>query len=158
FYASFMAADKVTVLSRAAGESAKGVRWESDGQGQYTVEPYDKPTRGTDVILHLRDDAKEFLDSWRIREVVKQYSDFVEHPIVMDIEREKDGTKTTTEETLNSRQAIWLRSKNEIKPEEYQAFYKQISRDFEDPLKWMHIQAEGQMEFRAILFIPQHKP
>src|SRR2546423_10304717 len=110
FYASFMAADRVTVLSRAAGESTAGVKWESDGQGEFTVEEYDKPTRGTDVILHLREDAKEFLDEWRIREIVKRYSDFVAHPIVL-VGKEK-------EETINSRQAIWLRSKSEVKEEE----------------------------------------
>ena len=108
FYASFMVADKVTVISRAAGKPQDGVKWESEGQGEYTVEQVDKPTRGTDVILHLREDAKEFLDPWRLREIVKKYSDFIDHPIVLDVEKEKDGVKTTEEETINSRQAIWL--------------------------------------------------
>jgi len=158
FYASFMVADRVTVLSRTAGDKSDGVKWESDGQGEFTVEPYEKPTRGTDVILHLREDAKEFLKPWRLREIVKQYSDFIDHPIVMDVEKEKDGKKTTEEETLNSRKAIWLRSKSEIKPEEYEAFYKQLSRDFEPPVKTIHVVAEGATEFRALLFIPGHKP
>jgi molecular chaperone HtpG len=109
FYASFMVADRVTVLSRTSGERSEGAKWESDGQGEFTVEPYEKPTRGTDVILHLREDAKEFLKPWRLREIVKQYSDFIDHPIVMDVEREKDGKKTIEEETLNSRKAIWRR-------------------------------------------------
>ncbi len=157
FYASFMVADRVTVVSRAAGSDSQGVRWESDGQGEYTVEAFDKPMRGTDVTLHLREDAKEFLSSWRLREIVKHYSDFIDHPIVTDVQKENDGNKTVEEETLNSRQAIWLRPKNEVKPEEYKTFYEQISRDLEEPLKTIHIAAEGAMEFRALLFIPQKR-
>src|SRR5687767_2966276 len=129
FYSSFMAADRVTVVSRAAG-ATEAVRWESDGQGEFSIEPAERDRRGTDVILHLRDDAKEFLTPWRIREIVKRYSDYIDHPIVMDVEKETDGKKETGEDTLNSRRAIWLRPKHEIKPEEYTAFYKQISRDF----------------------------
>src|SRR5688500_5409376 len=147
FYSSFMVADRVTVISRMAGD-AEGVKWESDGQGEYTVEPAERAGRGTDVILHLREDAKEFLDEWRLRTIVKQYSDFIEHPVVIDIEKETDGKKSTEEETLNSRQAIWLRPKAQIKPEEYAASYKQVSRDFEDPLKTIHFAAEATMERR----------
>jgi molecular chaperone HtpG len=158
FYASFMAADRVTVLSRMAGDTTDGVKWESDGQGEFTVEPYEKQTRGTDVILHLREDAKEFLKPFRLREIVKQYSDFIDHPVVMDVEKEKDGNKTTEEDTLNSRKAIWLRPKSEIKQEEYDAFYKQVARDFEPPLKTIHVAAEGAMEFKALMFIPAHRP
>jgi molecular chaperone HtpG len=159
FYASFMVADRVTVLSRMAGEKSDGVKWESDGQGEFTVEPYEKPTRGTDVVLHLRDDGKEFLKPWRLREIVKQYSDFIDHPIVMDVDHEdKDGKKTTEEDTFNSRKAIWLRPKNEIKQEEYDEFYKQLARDFEPPLKTIHVAAEGTMEFRALMFLPSHRP
>jgi molecular chaperone HtpG len=158
FYASFMVADRVTVLSRpAGGPASEGAKWESDGQGEFTVEPYEKPSRGTDVILHLRDDAKEFLKEWTLRDIVKKYSDFIDHPIVMEVEEEKDGVKTTKEQTLNSRQAIWLRPKNEVKPEEYNAFYKQIARDMDDPLKVIHVAAEGTMEFRALMFIPAHR-
>ncbi len=158
FYASFMVADRVTVISRTAGPATHAAKWESDGQGQFTVESCEKESRGTDVILHLREDAKEFLDPWRLRQIVREYSDFIEHPITMDVEREKDGKKTLEEDTLNSRQAIWLRNKSDIKDEEYKAFYKQIGRDFEDPLKWVHMMAEGQLEFRAILFLPARKP
>jgi len=152
FYASFMVADRVTVLSRMAGDMTDGVKWESDGQ------PFEKPTRGTDVILHLREDAKEFLKPYRLREIVKQYSDFIDHPVVMDVEKEKDGNKTTEQDTLNSRKAIWLRSKSEIKQEEYDEFYKQVARDFEAPLKTIHVAAEGAMEFKALMFIPAHRP
>jgi molecular chaperone HtpG len=158
FYASFMVADRVTVISRTAGSPADGVKWESDGQGEFTIEPLEKPTRGTDVILHLREDAKEFLGSYELRRIVKQYSDFIDHPIVMDAVEEKDGNKTTKEETLNSRKAIWLRPKSEIKQEEYDDFYKQIARDFEPPLKTIHVAAEGAMEFKALVFIPAHRP
>jgi molecular chaperone HtpG len=158
FYASFMVADRVTVRSRMAGDKADGVQWESDGQGEFTVEPFEKPTRGTDVVLHFREDDKEFLKPWRLREIIKQYSDFIDHPIVMDVEKEKDGNKTTEEETLNSRQAIWLRPKSQIKQEEYDTFYKQIARDFEAPIKTIHIAAEGATEFKALMFIPAHRP
>jgi molecular chaperone HtpG len=157
FYASFMVADRVTVISRMAGES-EAVKWESDGQGEFTIEAAEKSSRGTDVILHLRDDASEFLDAYRIRHIVKAYSDFIDHPIVLDTEKETDGKKTTEEETINSRQAIWLRQKSEVKEEQYNEFYKQISRDSDNPLKTIHIAAEGQTEFRALLFIPAHKP
>lgn len=160
FYSSFMVADRVTVVSRPAG-TKDGVRWESDGQGDqggFSVETVEKEHRGTDVILHLREDSREFLSPWRIREIVKRYSDFIDHPIVMDVEKEKDGNKTTEEETLNSRQAIWLRPKQEIKPEEYAAFYKQVSRDFDAPLKTIHVAAEGTLEFRALMFLPAHRP
>ena len=158
FYASFMVADRVTVISRSAGKPEDGVKWESEGQGEYTVEQIDKPTRGTEVILHLREDAKEFLGVWRLKEIIKKYSDFIDHPIVIDIEKEKEGVKSVEEEIINSRQAIWLRSKNDIKPEEYSAFYKQIARDFEEPLKMIHYEAQGMQEFRALLFIPGHRP
>ncbi len=159
FYASFMVADRVTVISRGAGTGpTDAVKWTSDGQGAFTVEPAERATRGTDVILHLRDDAKEFTSTWRLREIVKRYSDYIEHPIVIDVEEEKDGKKETREETLNSRQAIWLRNKSEVKEEEYNAFYKQIGHDFDDPLKTIHIAVEGGVtDFRALLFLPKKR-
>jgi molecular chaperone HtpG len=160
FYASFMVADRVTVISRAAGETEEGgaVKWESDGQGSFTIDSTERSGRGTDVILHLREDAKEFLNSWRLRQIVKTYSDFIDHPIVIDVEKEVDGKKTTEEETLNSRQAIWLKPKNEVKPEELDAFYRQISHDEDPPLKTIQIAAEGATEFRALLYLPSHRP
>ena len=154
FYASFMAADKVTVISRMAGKPEDGVQWESDGQGDFTIEPCTKPTRGTEVILHLREDSKEFLDSNKLHELVKKYSDFVEHPIVMDIE---DGGKTI-EDTLNARKAIWLRNKNDITEEEYSEFYKHVAHDINPPARTIHYKAEGQIEFKALLFVPARKP
>lgn len=156
FYASFMVADRVTVISKPAGPGGEAVRWESDGQGEFSVSPAERPEgRGTDVILHLREDATEFLSPWRLREIVKRYSDYIEHPIVQAKVTEVDGKTETSDETLNSRQAIWLRSKSEVKQEDYNAFYKQISHDFEDPARTIHISAEGgAVEFRALLFLP----
>jgi molecular chaperone HtpG len=158
FYSSFMVADKVTVVSRLATDPpAEGVKWESDGQGAFTVESMEKPARGTDVILHLRAEDREVLKPWKLRELVKKYSDFVEHPIVIDVVREKDGKQETVEETLNARKAIWLRPRSEVKPEEYSEFYRHLSHDFEDPAKVIHYTAEGTIEFRALLYLPAHK-
>jgi molecular chaperone HtpG len=154
FYASFMVADKVTVISRMAGAPANGVRWESVGAGDFTIEACTKPTRGTDVILHLREDAKEFLDPNRLHGLVTKYSDFVEHPIVMDVDN--DGKKI--EDTLNARKAIWLRNKTDISEDEYNAFYKHLAHDSNNPLKTIHYKAEGQMEFKALLYVPAQKP
>jgi molecular chaperone HtpG len=148
FYSSFMVADKVTVVSRAAG-APEGVKWESDGLGEFTVEPAERAGRGTDVILHLKEDEKEFLEGYRLRAIVKQFSDFIEHPVVMAGEKE--------EETLNSRKALWLRSKVDVTPEEHEAFYKQISGDFDAPAKVIHYAAEGTLEFKALLYIPRRK-
>jgi molecular chaperone HtpG len=159
FYSSFMVADKVTVVSRMAGDKPEaGVRWESDGQGAFSVETADKPARGTDVILHLRHEDKEFLKEWKIRQLVKAYSDFVEHPIIMDVVHKEDKEEKVVEETLNSRKAIWLRPKSEITAEEYDEFHKHLSHDFENPAKVIHYAAEGAVEFRALLYLPAHKP
>ena len=158
FYSAFMVADRVTVLSRPAGGTADdAVKWESEGQGEFTVEPIQKETRGTDVILHLRHDSMEFLDPWRIRELVKKYSDFVEHPIVMDVESEEGGDKVTAEEILNSQKALWLRNKSEVTPEEYNEFYKHLAHDFENPLKVIPYKVEGVIEFRALMYVPAHR-
>ena len=156
FYSAFMVADRVTVLSRAAG-SAEAVRWESDGQGEFTVAPAERPGRGTDVILHLKAEEKEFLESWRLRGLVKQFSDYLEHPIVMAMEKKEGDQTTLQDETLNSRKALWLRSKAEVTEEEHHTFYRQISGDFEDPLKVIHVQAEGTPSFRALLYLPKRK-
>jgi molecular chaperone HtpG len=159
FYSAFMVADKVTVVSRIHGPRTEGVKWESDGEGEFTVEPVEKATRGTDVILHLRPDDREFLQEDRLRQIVKQYSDFVEHPVVLVVEREgKDGKKEGVEETLNKRKAIWLRPKSEITPEEYNEFYKHLAHDTENPAKVIHYTVEGAVEFRAVLYVPAHRP
>lgn len=155
FYSAFMVADKVTVLTRTAGTPDQGVRWESDGQGSFSIESATKEKRGTDVTLHLRDDAKEFLEPHRLRSLVKKYSDFVEHPVLLETTKE-DGTKS--DETLNARKAIWLRNKNEITAEEYAEFYKHLTHDHEPPAKTIHYSAEGNIEFKALLYIPAHRP
>ncbi|HEX2769349.1 MAG TPA: molecular chaperone HtpG [Geobacteraceae bacterium] len=172
FYSSFMVADRVTIITRKGGEDkTSGCLWESTGDGSYTIEEYEKDGRGTDVILHLKEDMREYLDEWRIRSIVKKYSDYVQYPIVMDITREEtpkgvdgksiEGAGTIekiTEETLNSMKAIWTRPKGEVTDEEYEEFYKHISHDFEKPLKTIHYSAEGVSEFKALLYIPAHKP
>jgi len=157
FYSAFMVADQVTVISRAAGQPS-AVKWVSDGQGEFTLEPTDKAGRGTEVILHLKEEEREFLDEWRLRQVVKQFSDFVEHPIVMDVEKPGEGeAKVIEEETLNSRKALWLRSKSDVTPEEHTAFYQQITGNFDEPLKVIHYSGEGTVEFKALLYIPTKK-
>jgi molecular chaperone HtpG len=150
FYSAFMVADKVTVLSRQAGDPKQGVRWESDGQGEYSVETVEKPARGTDVVLHLKEDAKEFLDGWRLRQLVKKFSNFIEHPVVMDGEK--------GEETLNARAAIWLRAKKDVTADEYKEFYQQIAGAMDEPARIIHYSAEGQQEYRVLLFIPSQRP
>ena len=156
FYSAFMVADQVSVVSRAAGE-AQAVRWVSDGLGEFTVEDAERPGRGTDVTLHLKADEREFLEPWRLRSIVKQFSDFIEHPVVMDVEHGEGDARTLAEETLNSRKALWLRSKVDVTAEEHNAFYRQIANDFEDPLRVIHYAAEGALEFKALLYIPRKK-
>ncbi|MBI3592307.1 MAG: molecular chaperone HtpG [Nitrospirae bacterium] len=166
FYSSFMVADKVTVVTRKAGrKDTKGVKWESTADSSFSVEDAEKEQKGTDVILHLKEDEKKYLDEWEIRNVVRKYSDYIEHPIVMDLEREKDSTidkgkkvKLKEEETLNSRKAIWLKNKTEVTREEYNEFYKHISHDFSEPSGTIHFKAEGTSEFTALLYIPSNAP
>ncbi len=161
FYSSFMVADKVTVVTKRAGKDSSAVIWESKADGFYTVTDTEKSGRGTDVILHLKDDALDYLEEWEIRTLIKKYSDFIEFPIVIDVEKESTvvkGEKIKEEETLNSQKALWLRSKNEIKQTEYCEFYKHISHDYNDPLEIIHYNVEGLTEFTALLFIPKKVP
>ncbi len=166
FYSSFMVSDKVTVVSRKVTEKTnKAIKWESSADGSFTIEDTEKDRPGTDVILHLKAEEKKYLDEWEIRSVVRKYSDYIEHPVVMDVEREKEDPadknkkiKVTEEETLNSRKAIWLKDPSEIKPEEYNEFYRHISHDFGDPAKVIHFRAEGTSEFTALLYIPEKAP
>ncbi len=157
FYSAFMVAEEITVVSRRAGEKS-AVQWISRGEGEYTLEDAEKETVGTDVILKLREDAREFLDPHRLRALVRKYSDFIEHPIVMEVEKEVDGETKREDEVLNRRKAIWLRSPDEVSKEDYAEFYKQIARDFRDPLQTIHFSAEGVIEFRALLYIPEAPP
>ena len=166
FYSSFMVADRITVLTRKAGaKGPQGVKWESAADGFYTIEDFDKETKGTDVIVHLKEDEKKYLEEWEIRSVIRKYSDYIEHPVVMDVEKEQDSTitkgekvKIKEEETLNSRKAIWLKDKSEIASEEYNEFYKHVSHDFSDPARVIHFKAEGTSEFTALLYIPSKVP
>ncbi|MFO7821048.1 MAG: molecular chaperone HtpG [Lentisphaeria bacterium] len=166
FYSAFMVADKVTLITRRAGEAAEAAtKWVSTGSGSYTLETVTKDTRGTDIILHLKEGMDEYLEEWKIRKVVKQYSDFVEYPIVMDVERkeqpEEEGGEekvTIEEETLNSQKALWARPRNDISAEEYNEFYKHISHDFQEPLKTIHWNVEGTTEFNALIFLPKQAP
>jgi molecular chaperone HtpG len=166
FYSSFMVADKVVLITRKAGEPiGMGVKWESTADGSFTVEDIEKEQKGTDVILHMKEEEKKYLGPWEIKNIVRKYSDYIEHPVVMDIEREVDSTlekgkkvKVTEEETLNSRKAIWLKNKSEITQDEYNEFYRHISHDLADPLKTVHYKAEGTSEFTALLYVPSKAP
>ncbi|HVN97052.1 MAG TPA: molecular chaperone HtpG [Syntrophorhabdaceae bacterium] len=166
FYSSFMVADRITVLSRKAGRKDKqAVRWESTGDGTFTVEDVEKEAKGTDVTLHLVDDEKQYLDQWEIEGIVKKYSDFIEHPIVMDVERQVDSelkkgekVKVSEEKTLNSMKALWLKDKSELTNDEYDEFYKHMTHDFTPPAKVIHYRAEGTSEFTALLYIPARAP
>jgi molecular chaperone HtpG len=158
FYASFMVADEVTVISKAHGEDA--VEWKSKGVGSFSVSESEKEHRGTDIILHLKEEAEEYLEEWTIRSTVKKFSDFLEHPVML-LTTEKDEEKDTEEEKeeqINTQKAIWLRSKADIKAEEYAEFYKHVSHDMKDPAETIHYNAEGAIEFKALLFIPESKP
>jgi molecular chaperone HtpG len=148
FYSAFIVADKVTVLTKRS--DAPAVRWESDGEGQYQIQGADKTDRGTEVILHLRDEDKEFLEPGRLRQLVRKYSDHLSIPIVL-----KSGE---TEETLNQAKAFWTRSKSELKDEDYQAFYKHISHDTEDARVWAHNKVEGNIEYTSLLYLPKRAP
>ena len=166
FYSSFMVADKVVLITRKAGEdSGMGVKWESTADGSFTVEDIEKKQKGTDVILHLKEEEKKYLETWEIKNIIRKYSDYIEHAVVMDVEREVDSTiekgkkvKITEEETLNSRKAIWLKNKSEISQDEYNEFYKHISHDLADPLKTIHYKAEGTSEFTALVYVPSKAP
>ena len=161
FYAAFIVADKVTVLSRRAGNGQEtGVRWESDGRGEFTVEACLRSRRGTEIILHLKEDALEFADAYRLRALVKKYSDHIAVPITMPaIAAPTEGEETpAARETVNSATALWVRSKQDIPDADYQSFYKHIAHDFEDPMTWVHTKSEGKLEYTTLFFIPARAP
>ncbi|MGE5622354.1 MAG: molecular chaperone HtpG, partial [Bacillota bacterium] len=163
FYSAFIVADKITVESRRAGLSAaQGVRWESSGEGDFSVEPIDKPTRGTDIILHLREGEDEFLSTWKLKSTIRKYSDHISLPILMRKE-EWDADKKETVlkdefETVNQASALWTRNKSDITPEQYTEFYKHVSHDFEEPLAYTHNRVEGRSEYIQLLYIPKRAP
>ncbi|WP_311351490.1 molecular chaperone HtpG [Aggregatibacter segnis] len=161
FYSAFIVADKVTVKTRAAGEATdKGVLWESAGEGEYSVADIEKKSRGTDVILHLREDEKEFLNEWRLRDIIGKYSDHIGLPVEMLTKEYDDEGKETGEkwEKINKSDALWTRSKNDISDEEYKEFYKHLSHDFADPLLWAHNKVEGNQEYTSLLYVPSKAP
>ena len=165
FYASFMVADKVTVLTKRAGTDDAAILWTSKGEGNYTFEESERDEHGTDVVLHLREDMDTYLQEHEIRRIVREYSDYIGYPVVMDVTRttkaeEEGGEDVTTveEDTLNSMKAIWKKMRSEVSEEEYNEFYKHISHDYTDPLKVVHYRAEGVTEFQALFYIPGTAP
>ena len=162
FYSAFIVADKVTLLTRRAGLGHEhGVRWESDGEGSYSIENVDKTGRGTDVILHLREDEKEFLEGFRLRNIISKFSDHITIPVEMEKEfygEDEEKPEKAEFERVNTGTALWMRNRSEITDEEYNEFYKHVSHDFEDPLLHAHNRVEGNNEYTALLFVPQRAP
>jgi molecular chaperone HtpG len=163
FYSSFIVSDRVTLITRRAGlTSDHGVRWESSGEGDYTVETVRKDTRGTDVILHLRPDEDELLSGMRLRDILRKYSDHITQPILMKKERwdsdAKKQVQTGEDEQINQASALWARPKSEITEEQYHEFYKHVAHDFDPPLAYTHARVEGRQEFTQLFFIPQRAP
>ena len=163
FYSGFIVADKITVETRRAGLYASdGVRWESAGEGDYSVESIEKTSRGTDVILHLRSGEEELLSGWKLKSIIRKYSDHISLPIKMqkdEWDEEKKETVTKEEfETINQASALWARSKSDITPEQYDEFYKHVSHDFQAPLSHTHNRVEGRSEYTQLLYVPAHAP
>jgi molecular chaperone HtpG len=168
FYSSFIVADEVEVQTRRAGETAEqGVSWISNGDGEFSIETIEKSTRGTDIVLKLKEDEKEFLEPWRIRSIISKYSDHVSLPVEMEKmdmptpdeeEKESDEVVVPEYEVINKATALWTRAKSEIKDEEYQEFYKHISHDFNEPLSWAHNKVEGKLEYTSLLYVPKKAP
>ncbi len=156
FYSSFIVADRVTLTTRRAGLTQEhGVRWEcsmlGDAAGEYTLETLEKAERGTEIVLHLRDDEAEFLEDWRIKSVIREYSDHIAIPVEFADEKGE-------QETVNRANALWARAKSDITEDEYKAFYKHVGHDYEDPLAWTHVKVEGRQDYTALLYVPAHAP
>jgi molecular chaperone HtpG len=152
FYSSFIVADRVTLTTRRAGLTKEhGVRWESEGAGEYTLETLEKVDRGTEIVLHLKADETEFLDDWRVKSIIREYSDHIAIPV--EFTDEKGET-----ETVNRANALWARAKSDITEDEYKAFYKHVGHDYEDPLAWTHVKVEGRQDYTALLYVPAHAP
>jgi len=170
FYSGFIVADKVEVLTRKAGDPASaGTRWVSKGEADYDIETIEKSGRGTTVILHLKKEEKEYADSYRIRSIVKKYADHIAIPVMMekqdfsapeedDTEGKEPVPKAKEYEAVNDAKALWVRSRSDVKDEEYKEFYKYVSHDFEDPLSWSHNKVEGKLEYTSLLYIPKRAP
>ncbi|HXC41619.1 MAG TPA: molecular chaperone HtpG [Burkholderiales bacterium] len=163
FYSAFIVADRVTLVTRRAGAPAtEAVRWESAGLGDYTVEQIEKATRGTDIVLHLREGEDEFLDDMRLQGLIRRYSDHIAIPIVMQklewSDEKKEMVGTGLEATVNQASALWARPRSEITDEQYQEFYKHVGHDFDPPLAWTHSRVEGRQEYTQLLYIPARAP
>ena len=163
FYSSYIVADKVTVISRRAGlEANQAIRWESAGEGEFTIEMIERAQRGTEVILHLREGEDEFLSNWKLRQTIRKYSDHITLPIVMKkeewSEEKKEQVVTDEDETVNQASALWTRPKSEISEEQYNEFYKHVAHDFEDPLTHVHARVEGKQEYIQLLYVPAKAP
>ena len=162
FYSSFIVADEVTLRTRKAADSTgNGVEWISKGKGEYDIKSIDKATRGTEIVLKLREGEDEFLNDWKLRSIITSYSDHIDFPVVMDktTEAAEDGGETVIEEeTVNQASALWTRAKSDIKDEEYKEFYKHVAHDYEDPIDWSHNRVEGTNEYTSLLYIPARAP
>lgn len=163
FYSGFIVADRITVETRRAGaDASEGVRWESGGEGEYSVETIEKTGRGTDVILHLREGEDELLSNWKLKGIIRKYSDHISLPILMQKEEWDEEAKATVLkdefETVNQASALWARSKSDITKEQYDEFYKHVSHDFQEPLAHTHNRVEGRSEYTQLLYVPSHAP
>ena len=167
FYSAFIVADKVTLTTRKAGApTGEAVRWESAGEGDYTIESVEKTSRGTEITLHLKEGEDEFLDGWRLRSIIKKFSDHISLPIIMEkeipAETDEEGNETAParveDETVNSASALWTKSKDDISDEEYNEFYKHVGHDFQEPLAHVHSKVEGTNEYTLLLYVPGHAP
>ena len=164
FYATFIVADKVTVKTRRAGLPAnQAAMWVSEGEGDYTLETIEKESRGTEITLHIREGEEEFLDSWRLKQIIHTYSDHISLPITMPKEveasdEEGEEAAATENEVVNKASALWARAKSDVSEDEYKEFYKHIAHDFEEPLKWSHNKVEGNQAYTSLLYIPKNPP
>jgi molecular chaperone HtpG len=163
FYSAFIVADKVTLTTRRAGLPAStGVRWESAGEGDYTLESVDVPARGTQIVLHLREGEDELLNDWQLKTIIRKYSDHITLPIEMPTpevtDEEGKQTQAAGWETVNKASALWARAKNDISDDEYKAFYQHVAHDYSDPLAWTHARVEGRQEYTQLLYLPSHAP
>ena len=162
FYSSFIVADEVTLRTRKAADATEnGVEWVSKGKGEYDIKSIDKATRGTEIVLKLREGEDEFLNDWKLRSIITSYSDHIDFPVVMDktTEAAEEGGETVVEEeTVNQASALWIRSKSDISDEEYKDFYKHVAHDYEDPIDWSHNRVEGTNEYTSLLYIPARAP
>jgi molecular chaperone HtpG len=158
FYSAFMVADRVLVETRKAGAPAgEGVRWESDGQGEFTVAAVERPARGTTITLYLKEDATEFADEYRVQDLIRRYSDHIAFPVLLRKPAGEDGAEAAAE-PANSAKALWTRPKTELTDDDYTGFYKHVAHDFQDPLAWSHNRVEGKREYTSLLFIPARAP